>query len=131
MEELEGLKLLISESTGQNIFMFSHRKTVIEFRGEDRCELYLRSERVPIPTLVIARIEMVPRHQGIGTQVLEWLKRYAVTKGFKRIVVENANTDDSVQFAKKRGFVKCYNPIDQLLGTTDEEMFCNYELMLV
>ena len=45
-------------------------------------------------------------------------------------MIENANTDDNVQFAKKRDFAKCYNPINQLLGTTDEEMFCNYELML-
>lgn len=59
-------------------------------------------------TLIIASIVVHPTQQGIGTNILHWLNAFAKEKGFKRILIENAGTEDSVQFAIKRGFSKCY-----------------------
>lgn len=131
VEEFEDLKKLIQKATNQQVEVNNVGNGKLYFLGEKHSELYLRSERFPIQTLVIVRIKVVPSHQGIGTQILEWLIELTSNKGFKRIVIENANTDDSVQFAKHRGFTKCYNPVHQLFGMeNDDDMFCDYELML-
>lgn len=130
VEEYEDLKNLIQNATNQQVEVYNIGCGKLYFHGKKHSELFLRSESFPIQTLVIVRIEVVPSHQGIGTEILEWLIKLTLNKGFKRIVIENANTDDSVQFAKHRGFTKCYNPAYQLFGMeSDDDMFCDYELM--
>lgn len=66
------------------------------------CDLCLKTG-VP-DTLIISRIFMPLPHHGLGSRVLAWLRRYALARGFTRIVVANLTTDDILGFCTKYGF---------------------------
>ncbi|RPF57032.1 GNAT family N-acetyltransferase [Aquisalibacillus elongatus] len=96
----------------------------------NRCELSLRSEFIPLQTLVIKNIVFTPKQKGIGSKVLSWLINYSVSKGFDRIVLENVNTDEGLNFAKSKGFTKCYNPSSEFFPILNDELMGDYQLEL-
>lgn len=68
--------------------------------------------------LVIARIEVHQKRNGVESETLSFLKNYAKANGFKRIIVESVMTDDMKRFVHHNGFVK------------QECTFGNFELLI-
>lgn len=98
------------------------------FLSNENFELRLRSEQFPVHTIVVAVIGIEPAKKGIGTVVINWMKEYALRKEYKRIVLESVNTIDGIQFAKRRGFTKCYSPMMEQISKSKE--VGDYELIL-
>lgn len=66
------------------------------------CDLALRCDSHG--SLIIHHLFLpLPRH-GLGSQILAWLKRYALAHGYTRLVVENLTGDEILCFCIKHGF---------------------------
>lgn len=65
--------------------------------------------RVTPNLLTIARIKVVNKRVGVGTEVLSWLKAFAVKHGFEKIRIEQATTDSIKSFANKHKFKLVYD----------------------
>ncbi|MGP4073741.1 GNAT family N-acetyltransferase [Piscibacillus sp. B03] len=133
VQDFTELKNLISKYTSSQIKVLSanlrHSKLMLTSEKSDS-ELLLRSEFIPSQTLVIERIAVTPKHSGIGSAILNWLINYSKDKGFERIILENCNTEDSINFALSKGFSKCYNPILEWMPGDREELLTDYQISI-
>lgn len=83
---------------------FNESFRTIWFLGVEETDLYLRSSVDKY--LTIARIMFANTHCGIGTKVFNWLREYAIDKGFEGIEVESTCTQEINNFCIKLGFKK-------------------------
>lgn len=91
----------------------------------DETELYLK-ESFP-KKLIISRIAFKNKRQGIGSAVLELLKKYCLEQGYSSIIVESTLTIEMIEFCKKHEF----EPMEgQVFLSKDGELYGNYELEL-
>src|SRR5690625_1618852 len=110
-------------------------KIEIEKRG-DYIDIYtltgsidvrLRSDAAPYSTMVIVGLAFEPKRLGTGTKFLNWLKEFSIHHGFQRLMIENCNTDESVAFAIKHGFLPLYQ---QSIPGLDFELSKSYEIYI-
>jgi len=94
-----------------------------------RSEIYCTDEDKKYLTLVIAVISFEQERSGLGTKTVEWLKRYAISKNFDRLTIENANNEASIEFAKHLGFTNVLfsQHLKELLGKSESP---DYEIFL-
>ena len=90
-------------------------------------DVRLRSDLAPFPTMVIVGFAFEPKRQGTGTKFLHWLKDFSVQRGFQRLMIENCNTEESVSFATKHGFLPLYQ---QTVSGLDFDLGKSYEKYL-
>lgn len=110
-------------------------KIMIEKRGayidiytlSGTIDVRLRSDLAPFPTMVIVGFAFEPKRQGIGTKFLHWLKDFSVQRGFQRLMIENCNTEASISFATKHGFLPLYQ---QTVSGLDFDFGKSYEMYL-
>lgn len=66
--------------------------------------LVLTLKELPTNQLIITHMEFKNPRQGVGSLVLEELKKLAQLKGMKSILVENASTEAMIEFCQKHHF---------------------------
>lgn len=96
------IDIMASDSTGDLLYSYSFGRLFLEGEGN---ELMLRVNEFS-KTLTIARVEINNKRQGILTKILDVLVQYAKYKNYKKIVIENALTEEIKSFANNRGFQK-------------------------
>ncbi|MED0706850.1 hypothetical protein [Aneurinibacillus aneurinilyticus] len=99
-KELKKLKKIFDKDNGSPTKMSLDDFNRLWIKGEDN-ELYLRYSP---EHLTIARIELKNTGKGTGTEVLKWLKKYAISKGFKYIIVEAVSTNEMANFCQYHKF---------------------------
>ena len=98
--ESKGFKMSIS---------FNQLFNTINFYNQAGCELYLRSSYDNYITIV--RINLIHKHQGLGTEILNWLKEYAKQHGFIGVKIESVCTKAMDNFCKKHKFIRMHSGI--------------------
>jgi len=121
LSELKSIIDIFEEDQGVKLkyVYLDYCDSILVIRGE-KVELYVRS--IYNNSLVIARIQLNHKHQGVGTKVFNEIIKYAINKGFTKIEVESVMTEEMHEFCNKFGFKE---KIDTRFGT-----ICNYEMNL-
>lgn len=78
----------------------------------DKGRLFIRSENNELMIrfnsfkneIVIARVEVNKKRNGVATKTLTFLKEYAQKNNYKTILIEQAMTEEIVYFAQKNNF---------------------------
>lgn len=124
LDEIQELKEFLESASGQPIKVsLAGRGQVFKLSGV-KMELRVRQDR---NLLAITNIEMPTKRRGQGRWVVEWLKKYARSKGLKQLSIEHVTTFEAIDFCSKNGF----KPM--LLGCTgiiDGKIFGNYVMDL-
>lgn len=71
--------------------------------------------------IIISRISVMKKRKGTGSQILNWLKNFAIENSFERVVAESVLSEEMAKLSIKEGFVPdCYrirlNQNDVILG---------------
>jgi hypothetical protein len=124
LDEIQELKDFLESAGGQPVrISLSGRGQVFRLYGV-KMELRVRLDST---LMAITNIEMPTKRRGQGRWVVEWLKRYARSKGLKQLSIEHVTTFEAIDFCCKNGF----RPM--LIGCTgivDGKVFGNYVLDL-
>jgi len=124
LDELQELKEFLESAGGQPVKMsLSGRGQVFKLSGV-KMELRVRLDR---SLLAITNIEMPTQRRGQGRWVVEWLKRYARSKGLKQLSIEHVTTFEAIDFCCKNGFRPM---VIGCTGIVDGKVFGNYVLDL-
>ncbi len=124
LDELQELKEFLELAGGQPVRMsLSGRGQVFKLSGV-KMELRVRLDR---SLLAITNIEMPTQRRGQGRWVVEWLKRYARSKGLNQLSIEHVTTFEAIDFCCKNGFRPM---VIGCTGIIDGKVFGNYVLDL-
>lgn len=93
LERDAGHKLMVS-SQFNNLFVRSDTEIESDFM------LRLSNKEF----LTVARLSFVNKRQGYGTQVFEWLKKFARENEYEKIMFESVLTAEMKAFLEKKGF---------------------------
>lgn len=96
----------------------------IWIKGEDfSTELYLKMFN---NSLIISRLQLQNKHNGIGTEILNMLIDYCNDKKITSIIAESVLTKPMINFCTKHGF----KPVKFQTYVLDNEIYGNYKLDL-
>lgn len=97
----------------------------VSINGETpETELYIKSNYNDV--LVISRFFLKNRGKGLGTNIFRQLKSLAISKGYKKIIVEQTFTKEMNGLCRKEGYV----PVEHMGFYHEGEFLGNYELIL-
>jgi GNAT superfamily N-acetyltransferase len=123
IEDFNSLKKILEDDSQETLEMWEDKGRLfidgIEAQLMVRLIHYTKS-------LVIAKIVVRNRRTGVGTQILNWLKEYAINNGFESITIESTTTPEINRFAEKHGF----EPVEGNYFKMDGEIYGNYLLKL-
>jgi hypothetical protein len=123
VDEIRELKEFLESVAGPVKISLSGRGQVFKLSGT---RMVLRV-RLDSTMLAITNIEMPAKRKGQGRWVVEWLKRYARSKGIKRLSIEHVTTFEAIDFCCSNGFRPM---VIGCTGIINGKVFGNYVLDL-
>ena len=78
---------------------------------DDSCELMLRLWK-QMHTLVIARIKFIHKRQCQMTKLVKLLSEYGRKNGYKKLIIESAQSEEIQSFCAKNSFVPISGTMD-------------------
>lgn len=106
LKDFEPLKAIIQADDTESITCYTNFQNIY-FNGTTTHVMIRDNNNMPKrPALVLANISLVHQHQGIGTNIIQWLESYAKRNGYHCVIIESVLTQAMHNLAQKLGYVR-------------------------